>query len=104
MKLIDFFKKHSSKLAILFLCTTLLNGCKSCSKNRVIEFNKIKYENRLDSIQAECNKLNDSLDYYKYQLNTTNVINNKLQEDNNYYKQSNMDLIDTNRKIINKRK
>lgn len=111
-----FYQKYKDWIVICLLALFCLKSCQSCSRSRIINFNKNKSEILEDSLKKSIYVLNEQLDdmrdeiqFYVLKLETQDSViitlkseNQNLKENNNYFRNANNILIKTNNQIINK--
>lgn len=109
MKIKDIYNKYIHWIVIILFCLWGLKSCQSCSIKRQLDYNSIKYENIIDSLNCEIVKLTDSvksqkdsLYIYRIQLDNMNEKNQILNNVNKHFQNTNKVLINTNKNLSNK--
>lgn len=109
MNIKELYKKYINWVVIILFCLWGLKSCQSCSRQRQLDYNVSKYENVIDSLNYEIDKLydsvkiqKDSLSIYKIQLDNMNEKNQILNNVNKHFQNTNKVLINTNKNLSNK--
>lgn len=110
MKIKELYNKYIHWIVVTLFIILCFKGCQSCSKNRKMEYNKIQYENAIDSLTNMINLkndtiyiLSDSMKMYRYKLGLIEDNNKMLKESNKYYRNANTKLADANKNLSNKK-
>ena len=72
-----FYKKYINYIVILLFTCLMLKNCQSCNRKNELEWNKITYSTKIDSLNNEINDLS-SLSEYSYVtpiLDGNNIVN-----------------------------
>jgi hypothetical protein len=105
----EFYKKYKNWFVVILFFLFGLKSCQSCSRQRSIEYNKIKYEHVIDSLQVLIESKNDTitsqqnnLKIYKVNLGLVEDSNKALRESNKRFQSTNRVLVYVNKNLSNK--
>lgn len=73
-------KKYSTTIICALLAICMLKSCQNCSRGRQIEFNKIEYKAKLDSLQCIISEQQHELTVAHDSINLLNTEIKSLQE------------------------
>ena len=74
------FKKYSTIIIFALVAICSLKSCQSCSRSRQIEYNKIEYQAKMDSMQSIISEQQHALIIAKDSINLLNTEIKSLQE------------------------
>ena len=104
-----FLSKYYMIIIYILLALFFFKSCQACSKDRLLEFKEIEYEQYKDSITkcnnkliVENNSLKDSLITYNLYIIELQDKINILKGSNQYFQNTNKILINTNSILTNK--
>jgi FtsZ-binding cell division protein ZapB len=105
----ELYKKYINWIVVILFCLWGLKSCQTCSKQRQLDYNSVKYEKTIDSLNYEIHTLNDliksqkdSLSIYQIQIDNLNEKNQILNNVNKHFQNTNKVLINTNKNLSNK--
>ena len=105
------YEKYKNWVVVSLFILLCFKGCQSCSRSRVIEWNKNIYESNIDSLTNVIDLKSDSLQMfadsihmYKFMMDRVERDNKWLIEANRQIQRNNTTLINTNNQIVNKDK
>ena len=101
MKLKELYKKWVNWIVVILLCLYGMKSCQSCSRERRLEFNEIKYEIVIDSLTSTIYDYKEVIRAYSDTINIKNVEIEALQRSNDMLKGINRHFQSTNRTLIN---
>ena len=96
-----FIKKYSLAIIIALGFLLICKSCQSCSRARQLEYEEIKYEQRIDSLENIIREDKDSIRGYQIRLDASNELNQTIKDQNNRLIKSNDNLTNTINNINN---
>ena len=110
MNIKKLYKKYVNWIVIILFCLLCLKDCKSCSMQKSYTHQKQQYEYVIDSLKHINNMKSDtiksqkdSINIYLFQLGIVSDNNEMLKEVNRHFQDANSVLVNTNRKLSNKK-
>ena len=101
--MISLYKKYVNYIVGILFALLCGKSCQKCTAERQLDWQSHEYENLLDSIynindslKYDVKRLNDSIIYFKYELNKVKSEAEKLQDLNMYFRRTNSRLIEKN--------
>lgn len=94
-------KKYSTIIICALLAISMFKSCQSCSRGRQIEYNKVEYLAKMDSMQAVISEQHHALTIAKDSINLLNTEIKSLQELAGFAMTSLQHQQQTNKTLVN---
>ena len=105
----EFYNKYINWIVVVLICLVMLKGCQSCTKERRLEFNEIRTEqivdslnNEISSLYKQIDSLNNDIALKNKDINHLKSTNDNLSTANKHYRVTNNTLVNTNKKLTEK--
>lgn len=89
--------KYIKKYSIAIICALILllagKSCQSCSRERIIGYQKNHYEQVVDSLKTDLQTANDSIKILNTEIIALKEMNGVVQESLNHARQTNNSLV-----------